>query len=490
MIDWLVITGYGLSLLLIFLFSVGQLHLAVVYRKARKKHIEQPLLPSPLPKVTVQLPIYNEMYVVERLIRKVCLLDYPKDKLEIQILDDSDDETASIIDTVSEEIISKGFIINVVRRTQRTGYKAGALQLGLGLATGEYIAIFDADFLPDPSFLKKTLPHFSNPKTGMVQTRWSHLNREYSWLTRLQAFGLDAHFSVEQAGRSASGSFINFNGTGGVWRKECIVDGGGWTADTLTEDLDLSYRAQLKGWRFIYLEKIESPAELPILMPAVKSQQYRWNKGAAETARKNLGAVLTSSLPWKNKLHAIQHLLNSSLFLFIFVAAVLSAPLLYTMSRLSEFSSLFNAAGLFVVGFLFVSYFYWMSSTSSFPGNSLRYYLKHFPLFITFSMGLSLHNAIAVTEGWLGIKTPFLRTPKFNAIKGRVSWKNNKYVKWTITPAIVMEGLLALYFAFAVWSAFHLSDYGLLFFHIMLTVGFGGIFLLSLKPYSFAARKG
>ncbi len=489
MIDWLVIVGYGLSLLLIFLFSLGQLHLALSYKKARKITKAPPADLSHYPSVTVQLPIYNEVYVAERLINQVCLLDYPKDKLEIQVLDDSDDETRDVIDKTVAARQKLGIDIKVLRRNIRTGYKAGALQNGLEQASGDFIAIFDADFLPDPAFLKNTLPHFTTPGIGMVQTRWGHLNRNYSWLTKLQAFGLDAHFSVEQSGRSAAGSFINFNGTGGIWRKECIAESGGWTADTLTEDLDLSYRAQLKGWKFTFLENIESPAELPILMPAVKSQQYRWNKGAAETAKKNLGAVLASPLPLKNKLHAIQHLLNSSLFFFLLTASVLSLPLLYAMSHLKQYSTLFNAASVFVLGFLFVSYFYWVSSQRSTPLHPLRYFLVHFPMFITFSMGMSLHNAIAVTEGWFGIKTPFLRTPKFNVLKDRISWRSNKYVKWKLTPAIIAEGLLSLYFAFGLWSAFHLHDFGLVFFHLMLTIGFGGIFLLSLRPYGFSASK-
>lgn len=490
MIDWLVVIGYGLSLMLIFLFSLGQLHLAISYRKSQKTALPTPPLPIALPFVTVQLPVYNELYVVERLIRQVCLLDYPVDKLEIQVLDDSDDETAEVIDKVTAEYQARGFDIKVVRRPERVGFKAGALQHGLELARGEYIAIFDADFMPHPDFLINTLGHFSSPKVGMVQTRWGHLNRNYSWITKMQAFGLDAHFSVEQTGRSASGSFINFNGTGGIWRKQCINDGGGWTADTLTEDLDLSYRAQLKGWKFTFLEHTTSPAELPILMQAVKSQQYRWNKGAAETARKNLGAVIRSSLPFKNKLHAVQHLLNSSLFFFLLMASVLSLPLLFAMDHLQQYGTIFRAASVFVLGFLFVSYFYWVASCSTVPQKSMKYYLTHFPVFITFSMGMSLHNAIAVVEGWLGVKTPFLRTPKFNAVASRVSWKDNKYVRWRLTPATVAEGILSLYFAAGLWAAFYLSEFGLIFFHLMLTIGFGGIFLLSLKRPGFAASKG
>lgn len=492
MTDWLVIVGYGISLTAIFLFSVGQLHLAVKYRRAAKlSHPGQ--LPDPLPQVTIQLPVYNELYVAGRLMRQVCRQDYPKNCLEIQVLDDSTDETADVIDRLAAELSGEGYDISVIRRKNREGYKAGALQNGLQFAKGEFIAIFDSDFLPAPDFLKKTLPHFFAPtsgaEVGMVQTRWGHLNQNYSLLTRLQAFGLDAHFTVEQAGRQVSGSFINFNGTGGVWRKRCIEDAGGWSADTLTEDLDLSYRAQLRGWKFRYLEQVVSPAELPIVMPAVKSQQYRWNKGAAETARKHLGAVLTAKLPPRTRLHALQHLLSSSLFLFIFSGSLLSLPLLFVMDRLPGYTTLFNTAGLFTLGFLFVSYFYWVASNTLHRKRPWRYYISHFPLFITFAMGLSLHNAVAVAEGWLGIKTPFLRTPKFNVTDTRLEWASNKYVEWKLSTGTLLEGLLALYFAGGLWAAWWLADYGLFIFHGMLAAGFGSIFLASLKPYGISEPK-
>ena len=290
--EWLIIVGYGFSLLVICIFSLGQFNLAWHYRKHQKqlKNEENTSLEE-FPHVTVQLPIYNEKYVIERLIDAVAAFDYPKDKLEIQVLDDSNDETIEIVAKKVASYQKAGIDIQQVQRPERKGFKAGALQYGMEHAKGEFIAIFDADFLPPKDFLKSTLTSFNDPKVGMVQTRWGHLNQDYSLLTRVQAFGLNAHFTIEQKGRLNAGSFINFNGTGGVWRKTCIVDAGGWHHDTLTEDLDLSYRAQLKDWKFDYLEDVLSPAELPVLMPAVKSQQYRWNKGAAETARKNLGKI-------------------------------------------------------------------------------------------------------------------------------------------------------------------------------------------------------
>ena len=256
------------------------------------------------PKVTVQLPVYNELYVIERLINTVCEFDYPKDLFEIQVLDDSTDETVNIIAAKIKEKLLEGFDIHHVRRPKRVGYKAGALKYGNEIAKGDFIAIFDADFIPSMDFLKKTIPYFHDENIGVVQTRWGHINKDYSLLTRLQAFGLDAHFTIEQSGRSSGDHFINFNGTAGVWRLDCINDAGGWQADTLTEDIDLSYRAQEKGWKFKYLEDFESPAELPVAMSALKSQQYRWTKGAAECSVKNLKLIFNSkNVSSRSKFH-------------------------------------------------------------------------------------------------------------------------------------------------------------------------------------------
>ncbi|HCX20330.1 MAG: histidine kinase [Flammeovirgaceae bacterium] len=477
--SWIVVIGYIFALSVISIFSLEQLYLAILYKRAKKSESKSPELNS-YPKVTVQLPVYNEKYVVQRLIDSVCSLDYPLDRLEIQVLDDSTDETIEIISSQVQKWQEKGINVQHIQRPERVGFKAGALAYGLKLASGEYIAIFDADFLPEPDFLLKTLGHFTE-EIGMVQTRWGHLNEDYSILTRMQAFGLNAHFSVEQLGRNASGKFMNFNGTAGVWRKSCIEEAGGWQHDTLTEDLDLSYRAQLKGWKFKYLEDVTSPAELPILVPAIKSQQYRWNKGAAETARKNLGKIILSKVSAPIKWHAVLHLLNSSVFLFLVVAAVLSIPMLYIKEANTDFSLLFNLASVFIIGFVGMTIFYWIATKATAKNFSLGYYLKNFPLFLTFSMGMSLHNAIAVTEGYLGIKTPFVRTPKFNIVNKSDSWKGNTYLKQKISFLTILEGLMAVYFAFGVTSAFMLKDFGLIFFHLMLCIGFASVFYLSLK---------
>ena len=407
---------YSICLLFIFLFSLGQLHLVWHYLRQQNKKVES--LPSKrldvFPMVTIQLPIYNELYVVERLVDAVGNLDYPKDKFEVQVLDDSTDQTVDMLKRKVAAWQKKGIAIHYIRRSSRVGFKAGALQYGLVLAKGAFIAIFDADFLPQPDFLQKTLPHFSTDRTGVVQTKWGHINKHYSLFTRLQAFGLDAHFTVEQVGRKAAGSFINFNGTAGVWRKTCITDAGGWQTDMLTEDLDLSYRAQLKGWKFNFLEEVESPAELPIMMQAIKSQQFRWNKGSAECARKYLKTICFSSLPFFTKVHAFFHLLNSSVFLFLLLASVLSVPLLVVKFADPSLGFLFDLGSIFLIGFFSIVFFYWVANKQVQQANSKVYFFKTFPLFLSVSMGLSLHNAIAVIEGLLGFKSAFIRTPKFN----------------------------------------------------------------------------
>jgi cellulose synthase/poly-beta-1,6-N-acetylglucosamine synthase-like glycosyltransferase len=482
--EWIIISIYGLSLLFIFFFSLGQLHLTWHYLKAveeRKGHVEPIKSTQHLPLVCIQLPIYNEKYVVEGLVDSVCAINYPVELLSIQVLDDSSDETTAILQHKIEQWHAKGVNIELIRRPDRKGFKAGALQYGMKLTEAAFIAIFDADFLPPSDFLHRTIPQFADSKVGVVQTRWGHTNKQYSLLTRLQAFGLDAHFTIEQVGRNHAGSFINFNGTAGVWRKETIIDAGGWSADTLTEDLDLSYRAQLKGWKFIYKEDVESPAELPIIMPAIKSQQFRWNKGGAETARKNFGKILKSNLGFSNKLHAFFHLFNSTIFIAILITALLSVPMLYIKSEQPALALLFQIGSVFLLGFFSIAIFYWVAAKQL--SNERFYFIKTFPIFITISMGLSLHNAFAVAEGLLGFKSAFIRTPKFNLQKdGNESWQQNKYLNLQISWLTVFEALLAIYFGFGIWLGIHLADYGLLIFHFMLMLGYTLVFFHSVSP--------
>lgn len=474
---------YYLVLIFIFFYNLIQAHLILKYLFKSKKNTEPDKRLEIFPIVTVQLPVYNELYVVERLIDTICTFSYPKDKLEVQVLDDSTDETIEIIASKVLEWQAKGIDISHIRRPERKGFKAGALEYGLQRAKGEYIAIFDADFVPDTDFLLKTLPTFKeDKKIGMVQTRWGHLNKGYSLLTRLQAFGLDGHFVVEQTGRNAGGFFINFNGTGGIWKKDCIIDSGGWHYDTLTEDLDLSYRSQLKGWKFRYLENFVSPAELPPIMTALKSQQYRWTKGAAETARKHLIKVIVNpEISFSVKTHAVFHLLNSALFICIFLSSLLSLPLLIFSEHLDEYKTYLSYGSIFLLSFVILATTYWIgySKDETRKTKAFLNFLKDLPLFFSISMGLSLHNAIAVAEGYMGKKTPFIRTPKFNLSGKNNEWKENKYLTKSLNLGTVAEGFMAIYFLSGIFIAFIKGNYGVLPYHIMLTIGFAVVFYYS-----------
>ena len=479
--EGLIIFGYIFSVSVILLFAMVQLYLIIQYKKSHSKKPE--ILPlTNYPHITIQLPIYNEKYVVARLIDAVGNIDYPRDKMEVQVLDDSDDETRSIIEKEVKVWSAKGLNIQQIHRPTRAGYKAGALQFGLEQASGEFIAIFDADFVPERDFLLRTLPHF-HERTGMVQTRWGHLNKNYNLLTRIQAFALDAHFTIEQSGRLHSGRLINFNGTAGVWRKQCILDAGGWKATTLTEDLDLSYRAQLKGWQFNYLEDTVSPGELPTIVPSIKSQQFRWNKGAAETARQSIPHILKSKLSLGTKIHGIAHLLNSSVFLWLLIAALTSVPLILVKQSSGE-HWMWSWSGVFVIGFAIIAVFYWTASKGIDPKASWKHFLKDFPAFMTLTSGLSLHNSLAVSEGYLGIKTPFIRTPKFNISGKKDQLKKDPYLKISVSPLVFLEGLLSVYFISGIFLGIYFREFGFLPWHLMLAIGFGFVFYRSLFPFA------
>ena len=331
-----IIIVYTIALLIIFAYSLTQLNLLFNYLGAQRKKDDSPKWnlsdPKQVPHVTIQLPVYNELYVMERLLNNIALLEYPSDKLEIQVLDDSTDESLESTRSHIERLKESGLDIVHITRVDRTGFKAGALKEGLKMAKGEFIAIFDADFLPEPNWLERTIPYFIDRNIGVVQTRWGHINRDYSLLTRVQAFALDAHFTLEQVGRNSKGHFINFNGTAGIWRKACIEDAGNWEGDTLTEDLDLSYRAQLKNWKFKYLEDVHTPAELPVVISAARSQQFRWNKGGAENFQKMLKKVVKNkNISSKTKAHGVLHLLNSTMFLNVLIVGLLSIPMLLSL---------------------------------------------------------------------------------------------------------------------------------------------------------------
>jgi cellulose synthase/poly-beta-1,6-N-acetylglucosamine synthase-like glycosyltransferase len=439
------------------------------------------------PFVTIQLPIYNEMYVVERLIDCIAAFDYPRDRFEIHVLDDSTDETVEITRLKVEEHKARGLQIEQIRREKRQGYKAGALRDAMQYAKGEFIAIFDADFLPHPDFLKKTIPYFENPAVGVVQTRWEHINEDYSIITRLQALQLNVHFTVEQVGRMAGNFMLQFNGTAGVWRRKTIEDAGGWEADTLTEDFDLSIRAQLKGWRIQYLEEIGSPAELPAEMNSLKSQQFRWMKGGAETAKKMLPTVWRSNLaPWQ-KIQATVHLLSSTIFVFVLLTALFSVPLLFSLGELIEMGFSKNFFAYFLLGLLSIIAVYYVANVQA-PVHqdepfqkSLWRFIALFPLFLALSMGLALHNTIAVIEGYRGKKSPFVRTPKFNIKNLSDSFSRRKYLSKELSWTTIFEGVLALYFIGAVIGAFVVQNTTFLIFHLMLALGYGTIFWFTLR---------
>lgn len=488
LLSYFIVILYSISILLLFFYSLAHFNLLLNYLRSKKRADQSVQFdlsnPNEIPFVTIQLPVYNEKYVMERLLTTIAKMDYPKDKLEIQVLDDSTDDSVVATEILIHKIAKSGLNIHHMRRSNRSGFKAGALKEGLLSAKGEFIAIFDADFVPQKDWLYKTIPYFKDPKIGVVQTRWGHLNRDYSILTKIQAFALDAHFTLEQVGRNSKLHFINFNGTAGVWRKKCILDAGNWESDTLTEDLDLSYRAQLKDWKFKYLENVVTPAELPAIISAARSQQFRWNKGGAENFSKNAIRVLQSkSIGFKTKVHGMLHLLNSTMFLAIFTMAVLSVPMLYIKNEFAQFEKVFDLLLFFIITSILFFISYW-ATYKSIHGGGFKNFLKYSTLFISFytiAMGFSFHNTVAVLEGLWGKKSEFIRTPKLNIEGLKEKWKQNSYISDTISKNIIVEGLLILYFIFAMYSAFRLNDYSLIALHAMLFIGFSFVFIKSIQ---------
>ncbi|MEZ4849291.1 MAG: glycosyltransferase [Bacteroidia bacterium] len=485
-LEYAILAIYCITLTLIVVYSLGQLHLLITFVRNRKKiKQEPPLTGDDVPFVTVQLPIYNELYVLERLLDSMEAMNYPRDRFEVQLLDDSDDETAEVAARKVAELKAKGLQIEHIRRPERTGFKAGALAYGLNLAKGDFIAIFDADFLPRPSYLRAAMANFNDKNIGVVQARWEHINQSYSLFTEAQAFHLDAHFTIEQFGRDIGGFYLNFNGTAGVWRKETIIDAGGWEADTLTEDLDLSYRAQLKGWKFKYIDEIGAPAELPAEMGAIKSQQYRWMKGGAEVARKLLKSLWRSELPLLRKFHGTIHLLSSSVFLLVLLLGLTSVPLLYIKHEIfgGNIDFLIVPVLALFLSFLILASLYLI--TFRWRDGNMRAALKrfgiHFIPFLSLSMGLSLHNSVAVIQGFRGKKTPFIRTPKFNLKNRADKWNHVKYKSRKVKPGVYAELLMALYFGLGCFLSFYFKDFSVLPFFLMQFFGFGAVGIFSFR---------
>ncbi|MEP0859966.1 MAG: glycosyltransferase [Ignavibacterium sp.] len=483
--DDIVLIGYFLSLTILFVFGLHGFIMLYYHKKYRDNN------PVPKPQidenatVTIQLPLYNELYVAERLIKATCEIEYPKDKLEIQVLDDSTDETTEIVANVVKQKQAEGFDIQHIRRGTREGFKAGALKYGLERAKGEFVAIFDADFIPHKDFLKKTLSFFTDEKVGLVQTRWEHLNGDYSILTKAQALALDGHFVIEQTVRNKAGFFINFNGTGGIWRKTCIEDAGNWHADTLTEDLDLSYRAQLKGWRFVFLKDFTSPAELPSEINALKSQQFRWTKGAVETAKKILPLVWKSDIPLRVKLQSTFHLTNNLVFPFILLAAILNVPLIFIKNSGSH-EAYFAIMSIFVLAFIssFLFYMYAQKDIRT----DWRKKIVLFPLFMAGSMGFAVNNSRAVIEGLLNRKSEFVRTPKFRLESEKDSWMGKKYLTRKVGFSVIVEALLAIYCLIGVLSSIYFMELAAIPFQLLFFLGFAFVSITSIK-HAYASNK-
>ena len=476
--DEIVLIAYFISLSILFIFGCHGFIMLYYHRKYGNANPVAGAEVKGDSLVTIQLPLYNELYVVERLINSVCEIDYPKDKLEIQVLDDSTDETSKIVADAVEQKKKLGFDIQHIRRGNREGFKAGALKEGLKIAKGEFIAIFDADFIPHKNFLKKTLSFFGD-NVGMVQTRWEHLNSDYSILTKAQALALDGHFVIEQSVRNKAGFFINFNGTGGVWRKSCIVDAGNWHADTLTEDLDLSYRAQLNGWKFVFLKDFTSPAELPSEMSALKSQQFRWTKGAIETAKKILPLVWKSNVPLRVKLQSTFHLTNNLVFPFILLAAILNVPLIFIKNS-GPHEAYFAVMSLFVLAFVSSFLFYLYSQKDI--RTDWRKKIVLFPLFMAGSMGFAVNNSRAVFEGLMNRKSEFVRTPKFKVEGNKDSLKENKYLgKKKIDLMVMVEVIMAVYCLIGIVSSIYFLEIAALPFQLLFFTGFAFVSYTSIK---------
>lgn len=477
-LEYVVLGSYFAALVILSVYGAHRTYMSYLYHRHRG-NLPMPAGPlERLPRVTVQLPIFNEMYVCERLIDAVCAIEYPRELFEVQVLDDSTDETVDIARAAVEAWRQKGLDIVHVHRTDRTGFKAGALQAGMKAAKGELIAVFDADFVPQPDFLRKTVHYFSDDKVGMVQVRWEHLNRGFSLLTHAQSVFLDGHFVIEHTARNRSGRFFNFNGTAGIWRRRAIEAGGGWQHDTLTEDLDLSYRTQLAGWKFVYLPEVVSPAEVPVEMNAFKSQQARWAKGSIQTARKLLPRILRSELPRSVKSEAFFHLTANLCYPLMVILSALMPVSMVIRFRHGWYEVLFLDLPFFLAATASVCGFYVMSQREL--GRSRWERVKYLPFILALGIGMCLSNAKAVVEGLVGHQSEFTRTPKLGVqgLRG-AGWTAKKY-RGLRNALPYVEVAFGAYLSLAIWVAF---ERGLVFsvpFLMLFQLGFLYVGLMSL----------
>ena len=469
--DVALLTPYFLVLIVLSAYGLHRYWLVFKYFR-NKRHAARPPLErfEQLPRVTVQLPVYNERFVVERLVEAACRIEYPRHLLDIQVLDDSTDETVAVARGVVERYAALGHPVSYHHRDNRQGFKAGALAAGLEQARGEFIAIFDADFVPPPDFLHRTIHYFTDPGVGMVQGRWTFLNRNYSFLTQVQAILLDGHFVLEHGARYRSGCFFNFNGTAGVWRRRAIEEAGGWQHDTLTEDTDLSYRAQLRGWRFIYVPEIECPSELPVEMTAFKVQQARWAKGLIQTAKKLMWRIWTAPVPLHRKIEAWFHLTANLSYPLMIVLSALLLPAMIVRFYQGWFQMLYIDLPLFLAAFLSVSSFYLTSQRELYPNNWKRTFC-FLPFLMAMGIGLTITNARAVLEALLGIKSPFVRTAKYSIETGGRRVRASQYRRragWI--PFI--EIVIGTYFAATVYYAIDNRNFATVPFLLLFVLGY------------------
>ena len=487
---------YFVVMVILAFYGIHRYQLVWLYYRNKRKaaHSNEPparFADDQLPFITVQLPIYNEQFVIDRLIDACCRIDYPRDRFEIQLLDDSTDETTLVAESIVQRYATgaEGLPpqpICYLHRTNRRGYKAGALEEGLKTARGELIAIFDADFVPPPDWLRRVVDQFTDPTIGMVQTRWTHLNRNYSFLTQVEAILLDGHFVLEHGGRSRAGVYFNFNGTAGMWRRAAIDEAGGWQHDTLTEDTDLSYRAQLKGWKFKYLQDVECPAELPIEMTAFKTQQARWAKGLIQTGKKILPSVLKSDAPFHTKLEAWYHLTANISYPLMIVLSTLLMPAMIIRSYQGWVEMLLIDFPLFMASTMSISSFYLVSQKELFPRTWYKTFL-YLPFLMSLGIGLTITNTKAVLEALFGIKSAFARTPKYRVLKKGEKSQARKYRKRLgIIPWI--EILIGCYFTATVWYAVSTENYFTVPFLLLFVIGYWYTGLLSLFQGLFERR--
>ena len=483
--DMALLVPYFVVLILLAFYGAHRYILVYLYYRNKAKRAAEPAEKfAELPRVTVQLPIFNEQFVVERLLEAVCRLDYPLEKLDIQVVDDSTDETVAVAQRLVDQYATQGFPVTYHHRTNRHGFKAGALAEGLKTAKGEFIAIFDADFVPPDQFLLRTIHHFTDPRIGMVQTRWTHINRNYSFLTEVEAILLDGHFVLEHSGRARSNVFFNFNGTAGLWRRKAIEDAGGWQHDTLTEDTDLSYRAQLKGWKFVYLQDVECPAELPIEMTAFKTQQARWAKGLIQTSKKILPRVLKSRERFHVKLEAWYHLTANLSYPLMIMLSVLLLPAMIIRFYQGWFQMLYIDLPLFMASTFSISSFYLVSQRELFPRSWPRSFL-YLPFLMALGIGLTVTNTRAVLEALFGKQTAFARTPKYRVesrkdkIRASTYRRSLGWVPW-------VELLIGCYFAVTVYYAVENENYITVPFLILFVLGYWYTGLMSLLQGRFS----